>query len=76
MDIDKFIDYLSEVFEDTDKSELKPECYFKELAEYNSMTALSLIACADENYDVELKAADIREADTIQDLFDLIMSKK
>ncbi len=76
MEINKFIDSLKDVFEDTDPALLTPDCYFKELDEYSSLTALALIAVADENYDVAIKSADIRQADTISDLFNLIVSKK
>lgn len=75
MEIKEFINNLTEVFEDTDASLLTPDCYFKELPEYSSLTSLSLIAMADENYDVAIKAQDIRQAETIQDLFEVIKSK-
>lgn len=75
MELDKFINDLADVFEDTDLSLLTPDCYFKELDEYGSLTSLSIIAMADENYDVAIKAQDIRQAETIQDLFEVIKSK-
>lgn len=76
MEINEFIEHLTEVFEDTDPAELTPDCYFKELPEYSSLTSLALIAAADEYYDVAIKSADIRQADTIGDLFNIILSRK
>ncbi|MBD5277408.1 MAG: acyl carrier protein [Bacteroides sp.] len=75
MDIKEFTKKFSEVFDDADDMNLTPETYFKELAEYSSLTALSIIAFADENFDVTITGKEIREAETIQDLYDLINNK-
>lgn len=75
MKFNEFISQLIEVFEDTDPKRLTPDCYFKELEEYSSLTSLAIIATVDEKYNVIISAAEIRECDTLQDLFDLIVSK-
>ncbi|MDE6042822.1 MAG: acyl carrier protein [Muribaculaceae bacterium] len=75
MDIKEFTKKFSEVFDDADEMNLTPETYFKELAEYSSLTALSIIAFADENFDVTITGKEIRESETIQDLYDLINNK-
>lgn len=72
MDIQDFINKLGDVFEDTDLSSLKPETNFRNLEEWSSITALSLIAFADEEFNKELSGAEIRNAHTLQDLYDLI----
>ncbi|GHT77567.1 acyl carrier protein [Bacteroidia bacterium] len=75
MEIEKFIDLLAEQFEETDRSLLTPETKFKDLEEWSSLLALSVIALADEEYDVALKGDDIRNATTIEDLFNTIKNK-
>lgn len=75
MDIQQFINAFTEVFDDEDVI-LTPETYFKELNAYSSLTALSIIAFADENFDVTISGKEIRDADTVQDLYELILSKK
>jgi acyl carrier protein len=75
MDIEKFIDLLAEQFEETDSSLLTFTTEFKQLDEWSSLIALSVIALADEEYDVALKGDDIRNAVTIGDLFNAIKSK-
>jgi acyl carrier protein len=45
------------------------------LDEWSSLIALSVIAMADEEYDVALKGDDIRNATTVEDLFNLTKSK-
>jgi len=75
MGINEFIKKFAEIFDDTDASVLTPETNFRELDEWSSLSALGLIAMADEEYEVELKGDDIRKADTIQDIFNIIREK-
>ena len=74
MEIKEFISKLGDVFEDTDLSTLTPETKFRDLDEWSSMSALALIALADEEFDKEIEGIDIRKAQTIQDLYDLMVS--
>lgn len=48
---------------------------FKELEEWTSILALSLIAMVDEVYDVTLDTDDIRDANTLEDLYRAIQQK-
>jgi len=75
MDIKEFIDNFADQFEDTDASEIKAETKFHELEEWSSLIALSIIAMVDEEYDVTLKGDDIKNAATVQDLFNVVKSK-
>lgn len=75
MEIKEFIEKFAEIFDDTDASILTPETNFRELDEWSSLSALGVIALADEEFEVELSGAEMRQANTIQELFDLITSK-
>lgn len=75
MAINEFIEKFAEVLDDTDASVLEPETKFRELDEWSSLTALGVIAMADEEFDVELTGNEMRGANTIKELFDLITSK-
>lgn len=44
MDINEFVEKFSDVFDDVDNLTLTPETYFKEIDEYSSVTALSIIS--------------------------------
>lgn len=75
MDIKEFIEKFADIFDDTDVTTLSPETKFRELDEWSSLSVLGVIAFADEEFDVELAGNEIRQANTIQELFDLISSK-
>ena len=76
MELKEFIENFAEQFDDTDASEIQADTEFHELDEWTSLTALSIIAMIDEEYDVQLKADEMRKTQTIQELFDLVKSKK
>lgn len=75
MDIKEFINNFADQFDDLDASALTPETEFKQLEDWNSLVALSVIAMVDEEYDVTLKGNDITGANTIQDLYNTISEK-
>lgn len=75
MELIDFIENFADQFDDTDASEIKAETVFKNLEEWSSLIALSVIAMIDEEYDVTIKGDDIRNSDTIEDLFNLVKSK-
>lgn len=74
MEIKEFIEKFAEQFEDTDPSEIIESTEFKNLDEWSSLTALSIIAMIDEEYDVTLKGEDVRNAKTVKDLFETVKS--
>ncbi|MDN3548720.1 acyl carrier protein [Mucilaginibacter aquaedulcis] len=73
--IEIFLKKFAEQFDETESTVFRPETLFKENEAWDSMTALSVIAMADENYGVILTGDDVRHAKTIQDVFDAITSK-
>lgn len=76
MDINEFIKKFSEQFDETDISLLKADVEFRSLEEWSSMTALGVIGMVDVEYGVEFTGKDIQACNTIQDIFDLIESRK
>lgn len=75
MEIKEFIENFADQFDDTAASELTAETKFRELDEWSSLIALSVMAMIDEEYDVQVKADEMRSAQTVQELFDLVSSK-
>ena len=75
MELNKFIENFAEQFDDTDISEFSPETKFRELDEWSSLIALSIIAMVDEEYDVALKGDDVKNSQTIEDLFNAVKAK-
>ena len=76
MSITEFIENFADQFDETDVTSFTPETKFKQLDEWSSLTALSIIAMVDEEYDVIIKGNDIVNAETIQDLFNIVEQLK
>ena len=76
MEIKEFIENCANQFDDTDVSVFSAETRFRELDEWSSLLALSVLAMVDEEYDVQLKADQMRKANTVQELFDIVKSLK
>lgn len=75
MDIQEFIENFADQFDDLEAASLSADTPFKELDDWSSLVALSVIAMIDEEYDVAVKGDDIRSAETIQDLFNIVESR-
>lgn len=75
MEIKDFITNFAAQFEDTELKVFTPETNYRELGEWSSLIALSVLAMIDEEYDVQLKGEEMRATKTIQELFDLVSSK-
>lgn len=76
MELNDFIKNLAEQFDETEISEFTAKTEFKAMEEWSSLIALSLIAMIDEQYDVQIKSEDIRNSNTIEDLFNRVKSLK
>lgn len=76
MEIKEFIENFADLFDDTERSEFKPETVFHDLDEYTSLIALSVILMVDEVYGVTIDANDMTAAVTIEDLFNTVMSRR
>ena len=75
MELKEFIEKFAEQFDDTDVSEFKADTEFKALDEWSSLMALSIIAMIDDEFDVTVKGDDIRNSETIEDLYNIVKGK-
>ena len=72
MELQDFIEKFAEQFEETAASEITAETVFKELDEWSSLVALSVIAMVDDEYGKSIRGDVIRHSTTVEDLFDRI----
>jgi acyl carrier protein len=75
MEIKDFVEKFAELFDDTDASEIKAETVFRDIEEWSSLIALSVIAMVDEEYDVALNGDNIKNSHTVADLFSTVKKK-
>lgn len=75
MNLEQFIEYFADLFDETDADTIKADTQFKSLDEWSSLMALSVIAMIDEEYDVEFRGDDIRNSETVHDLYNIVLSR-
>ena len=75
MELQEFVNLIADQFDDTPKEIFIAETKFRELEEYDSLVALSIIAMVDEELEKKITGADIRTCESIEDLFKLAASK-
>ena len=76
MNLEDFIQNFADQFDDTDVSEIKAETRYHDLEEWSSMIVLGVIAMANIEYDVTLTGQDIKDAVTVEDLYNLVKSRQ
>ena len=76
MELNKFIENFASQFEETAVSVFQADTKFKNLEEWSSLIALSVIAMIDDEYEVAIKGDDIRSSQTIEDLYNVVKSRK
>jgi len=76
MELNDFIKNFASQFDETQESVFQANTKFKELDEWSSLMALSIIAMVDDEYEVAIKGDDIKKSSTIEELYEIIKSKK
>lgn len=76
MKLDEFIQKFAEQFYDTDASEFTADCSYKDLAEWSSLTAMSIIAFIKTDCGKSITAREIRSCETIEDLYNHVQGMR
>lgn len=76
MDLNHFVKNFASQFQETAIESFNSNTrYREEIDEWDSLTALAIIAMVDSNYNVVIKGEDIRNTQTIEDLFKIVKSR-
>ena len=72
MEINEFIEKFAENIEVENIDALTPETQFRDIDEWSSLSVMLTIAFFDDEFDKQVSNIDIKEAQTIQDLYNLV----
>lgn len=75
MELKEFLAAFADQFDDTDASEITPDCEFHELEEWSSLTGMGVIALAKMQFGKQITGAELRACETVEDVFNLINNK-
>jgi acyl carrier protein len=72
MELIKFVNDFASEFVETPQTVFNGETNYKELTEWDSVLALSIISMIDDNYNKRISGAELRTCQTIQELYNVI----
>ena len=75
MTLDEFVTVFAEEFDDTPVEDFNADTKYRQLDEWSSLVALSIISMVDDQFEKNITGADIRSTETIEDLYNLIQAK-
>ncbi len=75
MTLDEFVKAFAAEFDYTPAEQFTPATNYRELEEWGSLVALSIISMVDEEMDVQITGADLRNSKTIEDLYKVACAK-
>jgi acyl carrier protein len=75
MEIQKFIENFASQFEETDAVVFSAKTKFRDIDEWSSLMAFSIIAMVDSTYNVKIKGDDIKASQTIEDIYNIVKSR-
>lgn len=75
MELSGFLTHFREQFDDTDPNEIEASTVYKDLDEWSSLIAFSVIAMVKVEYGKTVTGAEIRHCNTVEDLFNTVAAK-
>lgn len=74
--VEEFTAQLSSEFEDVEPGSVLPDTNYRDIKNWSSMYALIIIAFVDANFDVQLNAEDLKNTQTVRDLYNVVCQRK
>lgn len=75
MELNEFVAQFAEQFDDTDASEIQAGTEFHELDEWSSLTGMTVIAFVKTVMGKSISGKELRECNTVEELYNLVQSK-
>lgn len=75
MELNDFISNFVDQFDDTDANEISAQTSFRDLDEWSSLIALAVLNMTEKKYGKRITFDDMKECDTVEDLYNMIQSK-
>lgn len=73
--LEEFVALFAEQFDETEPEVFSGDKHFREVDEWSSLIALSVIAMVDEEFGVTLKGDDIKNSNTVADIYNAVKAK-
>ena len=71
----QFVANFADLFDDTDPSEITIDRAFRDMEEWSSLLALSVMAMCAEEYNVILSANEMENSHMVRDVYEIVKSR-
>ena len=75
MELNEFVANFADQFDETDVDEIQASTVFHDLDEWSSLTGMGIIAFVKTEYGKTITGKELRECETVEDVFNLVASK-
>ena len=75
MELEEFVKNFAGQFDETDPETITAETVYKDLEEWSSLIAFTVIAMVKMEYDKIVTGTELRHCETVEDLFNLVAAK-
>ena len=76
MDVQQFVSHFENAVEGIEPGSLNPQTQYHKIPQWDSLALLCLLAMIDCEYEVQVPGLELRNCDSLQDVFNLVMAKK
>jgi acyl carrier protein len=76
MKINQFLEKFKDQFTDLENVNINTETDFRNIDSWDSLTALSILLMIKEDYNTEVTDLELKNCQTVEDIYKIILSKK
>lgn len=76
MEVTQFVRHFENAIEGVEPNSLQPETQYHRIPQWDSLGLLCLLAMIDCEYDVQIGGMELKQCETLGDIFNLVSSKK
>jgi len=75
MNLTEFIKHFAEQFDDEPLSNFAPETRFRDIEEWDSLHAMTIMAMVNEKYKVKITPEELRNSQTVAEVYEVVKAK-
>ena len=76
MEVEQFVRHFENAVEGIDPESLTPQTQYHRIPQWDSLALLCLLAMIDCEYEVQVPGMELKQCDTLEDVYKLVVAKK
>jgi acyl carrier protein len=76
MEVEQFVRHFENAVEGIEPESLTPQTQYHRIPQWDSLALLCLLAMIDCEYEVQIPGMELKQCDTLEDVYKLVVAKK